>query len=66
MQAQQGHAPANRYGELWAEVYDEEHSFMVPLEAQLSLLAELAGGGLALELGIGTGRVALPLAARGG
>lgn len=28
-------------------------------------LAELAGGGPALELGIGTGRVALPLAARG-
>ena len=28
-------------------------------------LAELAGPGPALELGIGTGRVALPLAARG-
>src|SRR5688500_7961472 len=31
----------------------------------VELLAELAGGGRALELGIGTGRVALPLAARG-
>ena len=29
------------------------------------LLADLARGGPALELGIGTGRVALPLAARG-
>ena len=29
------------------------------------VLAELAGGGRALELGIGTGRIALPLARRG-
>ena len=31
----------------------------------VALLAELAGPGPALELGIGTGRIALPLAARG-
>ncbi len=31
----------------------------------VDLLAELAGSGRALELGIGTGRIALPLAARG-
>ena len=31
----------------------------------VDLIAELAGGGAALELGIGTGRIALPLAARG-
>jgi SAM-dependent methyltransferase len=55
----------DRYGELWADVYDEEHAFMRPPENQLDLLAELAGDGRALELGIGTGRVALPLAARG-
>jgi SAM-dependent methyltransferase len=55
----------DRYGELWAEVYDDEHAFMVPPESQLSFLAVLAAGGRALELGIGTGRVALPLAARG-
>jgi methylase of polypeptide subunit release factors len=30
----------------------------------VDLLAELAGSGRALELGIGTGRIALPLAAR--
>lgn len=53
------------YGERWADVYDEVHSFLVPSEDQLGLLAELAGGGRALELGIGTGRVALPLAASG-
>jgi SAM-dependent methyltransferase len=56
---------AEYYGETWADIYDEHHAFLVPTEAQLSLLAELAGGGQALELGIGTGRVALPLAARG-
>ncbi len=56
---------ADRYGELWADVYDAEHAFMVPPESQLDLLAELAGDGRVLELGIGTGRVALPLAARG-
>jgi SAM-dependent methyltransferase len=31
----------------------------------VDVLAELAGGGRALELGIGTGRIALPLARRG-
>ena len=31
----------------------------------VDFLAELAGGGQALELGIGTGRMALPLARRG-
>ena len=35
------------------------------VEATVDLLAELAGGGRALELGIGTGRIALPLAQRG-
>lgn len=56
---------ADRYGERWADVYDEEHAFMVPSESQLGLLAELASEGRVLELGIGTGRVALPLTARG-
>ena len=35
------------------------------LEPTVDVLAELADGGTALELAIGTGRVALPLAARG-
>ena len=35
------------------------------VEATVDVLAELAGGGRALELGIGTGRIALPLARRG-
>jgi SAM-dependent methyltransferase len=36
-----------------------------PVERVVALLAELAGAGAALELAIGTGRIALPLAARG-
>jgi cyclopropane fatty-acyl-phospholipid synthase-like methyltransferase len=35
------------------------------VEPVVELLAKLAGGGRALELGIGTGRIALPLARRG-
>jgi SAM-dependent methyltransferase len=53
------------YGELWADLYDDEFAWMVPPHEQLAVLAELANGGEALELGIGTGRIALPLAARG-
>jgi SAM-dependent methyltransferase len=44
--------------------YDEETVDM-PVEQMVAFLAELAGGGAALELAIGTGRVALPLAQRG-
>jgi SAM-dependent methyltransferase len=54
---------ASTYGERVAEVYDEQHRYLD--EGGVELLAELARGGRALELGIGTGRLALPLAARG-
>lgn len=52
------------YGQTWATVYDERFAGKDP-SAEVALLAELAGTGPALELGIGTGRVALPLAGRG-
>jgi ubiquinone/menaquinone biosynthesis C-methylase UbiE len=48
------------YGERVAGVYDEWYSSVDP--HAIDLLAALAGNGRALELGIGTGRVALPLA----
>jgi SAM-dependent methyltransferase len=51
------------YGEQCASVYDEW--FGAFDERAVERLAELAGPGRALELGIGTGIVALPLAARG-
>ena len=52
------------YGDRWADVYDEHHAEMDPAPA-VEFLAGLAGGGRVLELAIGTGRVALPLAGRG-
>src|SRR5438128_9701461 len=54
---------ASTYGQRFAEIYDDWHASYD--EAAITTLAELAQGGRALELGIGTGRVALPLAARG-
>lgn len=50
------------YGERVAGVYDEWHSEYDPLA--IDALAELAQNGKALELGIGTGRMALPLSER--
>ena len=52
------------YGDAWAPTYDEVHSQLDPTAA-VDMLAQLAGNGTALELGVGTGRVAIPLAARG-
>jgi SAM-dependent methyltransferase len=60
--------PDGYFGEDVAERYDDGSWEMFSpevLEPTVDLLAELAGGGRALELGIGTGRVALPLAERG-
>jgi SAM-dependent methyltransferase len=50
------------YGERVAEVFDDWYGDYDP-EA-ITVLADLVGGGRALELGIGTGRIALPLMAR--
>ncbi|CAI9411886.1 class I SAM-dependent DNA methyltransferase [Nocardioides sp. T2.26MG-1] len=58
--------------DLWdaetAERYDEASAFMFApdvLEPAVDFLVDLAGGGPALELAIGTGRVAVPLVERG-
>ena len=51
---------AARYDQSSAEMFDPE-----VIDPVLDFLVELAGGGRALELGIGTGRIALPLAQRG-
>jgi len=50
------------YGERVAGVYDEWYTDVDP--HAIDRLAELAGTGRVLELGIGTGRIALPLATR--
>jgi len=51
-----------------AATYDESSAEMFDpsaVDPAVEILAELAGNGRALELGIGTGRIALPLAQRG-
>jgi SAM-dependent methyltransferase len=55
-----GEGVAARYDEAAADMFDPE-----VLDPAVAFLAELAGDGAALELGIGTGRVALPLSRRG-
>ena len=60
--------PHDYFDEPVAARYDDPSSAMfdaVLLDHTADLLAELAGDGAALELGIGTGRVALPLSRRG-
>jgi len=54
---------AAQYGESCAEFYDELYRQVDP--DIVTRLCELSAGGRALELGIGTGRIALLLAARG-
>ena len=51
---------AARYDETSAEMFEP-----AVIQPTVDLLVELAAGGRALEFGIGTGRIALPLAARG-
>ncbi|MFI6167970.1 class I SAM-dependent DNA methyltransferase [Nocardia sp. NPDC051052] len=55
-----GERVAARYDESYAELFEPE-----VVGPMVELLVRLADGGQALELGIGTGRVALPLARRG-
>jgi SAM-dependent methyltransferase len=60
--------PEDHFGERVAERYDESSAEMFEretLDATLDFLAGLTGRGAALELGIGTGRFALPLTQRG-
>ena len=60
--------PEDHFGERVAERYDESSADMFEpavVDPVVDFLADLAGSGAALELGIGTGRIALPLAQRG-
>jgi hypothetical protein len=55
------------YAATTADVYDHWYcdAAFLETEAAVKTLAELAGAGPALELSIGTGRIAVPLAVRG-
>jgi SAM-dependent methyltransferase len=58
----------NYFGEDVAARYDDpddEMSQAAAIDPVVDFIADLAGGGAALELGIGTGRIALPLSQRG-
>ena len=60
--------PEDHFGERVAARYDETSADMFDravVEPVVDFLADLPGDGAALELGIGTGRIALPLARRG-
>ena len=53
------------YGASIADDYDRLYDGLLDTEGAVACLADLAGEGPVLELGIGTGRLALPLAERG-
>jgi len=60
--------PRDYFGEEVAARYDESAAELfepAAVDPVVDFLAGLAGGGRALELGIGTGRIAVPLAGRG-
>src|SRR5580698_5586725 len=60
--------PDGYFGQRVAASYDDPADRMFrpeTVEPAVSLLAELAGNGRALELAIGTGRIGLPLSQRG-
>lgn len=58
---------ASTYGDRWADIYDgaPHVTRLSPVGLVADVLADLAADGPALELAIGTGRVAVPLTERG-
>jgi SAM-dependent methyltransferase len=61
----QGYTSAS-YGDSFAgEDFEAVHGFLPDPEPMIEMLTRNAGNGPVLELGVGTGRVARPLAARG-
>ena len=60
----EGYGPAT-YGEAFADVYDDWYGGLAGLDDAVATIADLAGDGPVLELGVGSGRLAVPLAATG-
>jgi len=58
------HDPA-RYGDAFADVYDDWYRDAFDTEGAVAALVALAGDGPVLELGVGTGRLAIPMAREG-
>jgi SAM-dependent methyltransferase len=61
----QGNPKSADYGATFARVYDEWYRDSLDTDAAVEYFASLAEVNTALELGVGTGRIALPLAERG-
>ena len=59
-----GYQP-HSYGDGMADVYDDWYAHISDVNATVATLTQLAHGGRVLELGVGTGRLAAPLAATG-
>jgi len=55
----------SRYGRSFADVYDNWYANSFDTHAAVEALTLLANGGSVLELGVGTGRLAIPLTQRG-
>ncbi len=53
------------YGDAYADVYDEWYGNVSDVAATVRALTEVTSGRRVLELGVGTGRVAIPLAEAG-
>ncbi len=53
------------YGRSFADVYDDWYATSFETDAAVAALLQLAGSGPILELGVGTGRLALPLSRSG-
>jgi SAM-dependent methyltransferase len=59
---------ASTYGDRFADVYDDWYADVTDVDACVALVADLAAAGPVgplLELGVGSGRLAVPLAGRG-
>lgn len=54
-----------QYGDSFADVYDDWYGELEPVEAIVAELRRISPGPRLLELGVGTGRIALPLVAAG-
>ena len=59
-----GYGPET-YGESFADVYDDWYAGVSDVDSTVAGIVALANGGPVLELGVGTGRIAVPIAATG-